>query len=39
MVVITGMEEYGNFQSTVLHAAPNPSTETTVITYTMPQTA
>lgn len=37
IVVITGMEEYGNFQSTLLHAAPNPTNETTVITYTMPQ--
>jgi subtilisin-like proprotein convertase family protein len=37
IVIITGMEEYGNFQSTLLQAAPNPSTESTVITYTMPE--
>lgn len=37
IVVITGMEEYGNFQAGLLHAAPNPATETTVITYTMPE--
>lgn len=37
IVVITGMEEYGNFSSTLLHAAPNPATETTQITYTMPE--
>jgi hypothetical protein len=37
IVIITGMEEYGNFQSTLLQAAPNPATESTVITYTMPE--
>jgi serine protease AprX len=37
IVIITGMEEYGNFQSSLLQAAPNPSNGSTVITYTMPE--
>jgi hypothetical protein len=37
VVVITGMEEFGNFSSTLLQAAPNPASETTQITYTMPE--
>jgi hypothetical protein len=37
IVIITGMEEYGNFQAGLLHAAPNPATATTVVTYTMPE--
>lgn len=37
VVVITGLEEYGNFEATLLHAAPNPTNETTQVTYTMPE--
>jgi len=36
-VIITGMEEFGNFEASLLHAAPNPTEETTQITYTMPE--
>lgn len=37
VIIVTGLEEYGNFQATLLQAAPNPSNGATVITYTMPE--
>jgi subtilisin-like proprotein convertase family protein/PKD repeat protein len=37
LVVITGMEEYGNFEASLLSAAPNPSSDVTTVTYTMPE--
>jgi len=37
IVVITGMEEYGNFSASLLQAAPNPTNETTQVTWIMPE--
>jgi len=37
IVVITGLEEYGNFSQSMLQAAPNPTNESTQLTWTMPE--
>lgn len=36
IVVVTGLEEYGNFEAGLLQAAPNPTNAATTITWTMP---
>ncbi len=36
-VIITGLEEYGNFSQNLLQAAPNPTNDNTQISWTMPE--
>ncbi len=36
-VIITGLEEYGNFSANLIHAAPNPTDDNMQLTWTMPE--